>query len=299
MASNELVKQPGLSLMRRHIVARHLGLVLVYGLLMGSDSEDAAKKEYAQFEGVWSFALVEVEGVKQPEAPFETNKMILAKDGNFIVVQGPRITRGKWKVDPTKSPKHYDVTPARGPAQGQTILCIYEMVGDTFKICVPLRGKDRPTDFVTRPGSGLMIQVFRRERKDVAKDQIAAARQELTGTWQALSYSVDGKKASDEEMKRIKLTIDLEGKAAVLREGNVFIAGTTKVNPSQDPLTVDLAYTAGDLKGQIALGIYKIESELLTICWAAPEKARPTEFTSTPGRGHTLATYMREKPSPK
>jgi len=58
-------------------VTRLIWLVLAVGLLMGSDNEDPTKKEYARFDGVWRFALVEVEGTKQPEAPFETNKINL------------------------------------------------------------------------------------------------------------------------------------------------------------------------------------------------------------------------------
>ena len=54
-------------------------------------------------------------------------------------------------------------------------------------------------------------------------------------------------------------------------------------------------YTLGDLKGQTAPGIYKIEDDLITICRAAPGQARPTTFASEPGNGHTLMTYKREK----
>ena len=69
-------------------------------LVVNASAEDAAVKELARFEGVWSFTLVEVEGVKQPEAPFATNKMIVLKDGRYVIVQGPRITHGVIKLDP-------------------------------------------------------------------------------------------------------------------------------------------------------------------------------------------------------
>ena len=96
-------------------------------------------------------------------------------------------------------------------------------------------------------------------------------------------------------MKKIKLTIDADGKTTARSEGKVFIAGTTKIGPAESPMTIDMSYTEGYIKGQTALGIYKIEDDLLTICRAAPDKPRPTEFSSRPGSGHTLMTYKREK----
>jgi hypothetical protein len=56
-----------------------------------------------------------------------------------------------------------------------------------------------------------------------------------------------------------------------------------------------MAYTEGDPKGRTALGIYKIEDDLLTICRAAPDKPRPDAFAAKPGSGLTLMTYKREK----
>ena len=66
-------------LFRRCAVTVHMGLVLASGLLIGFDGKEATKKEYARFEGTWSFALVEVEGVKRPTGPFATNKIIIGK----------------------------------------------------------------------------------------------------------------------------------------------------------------------------------------------------------------------------
>jgi uncharacterized protein (TIGR03067 family) len=278
---------------------RCLGLALTCGLLVAADNEEATKKEYARFEGVWRFALVEVDGKKQPEAPFETNKLIVLKDGRYVIVQGDRITHGTLKLDPTQTPKHYDVAVTNGPVKGLMVSGIYEIDGDTYKICLPLRGNDRPAAFDNKPGGGCLIHVFKREKQDVKEALTAAGRKELAGRWQAVTYALNGNKASDEDMKKIQLVIDAEGKTRAINEGKVFIASTTKIDPTAKPMTIDLSFTEGDPKGKIALGIYKIEDDVLTICRAAPDKARPTEFASKPDSGHTLMTYKREKAEKK
>ena len=280
-------------------MTRGIWLLMASGLLMGFDDEDATNKEHARFEGVWSFALVEVDGVKQPDEPFETNKIIISNDGSFIVVHGPRVTRGVFKLDLTKTPKHFDQTITHGPAKGRTFSSIYELDSDTYKVCGSFRGGERPAAFGTKPGSGLILHVLKREKQSVKEALIEAGRKELAGTWLAVSYALDGNKASDEDMKNIKLLFDADGKATALRDHKVFIASTTKIDPTLDPMTMDMTYTEGYIKGQIALGIYKIEDDLLTICRSAPDHARPTEFASKPGSGHTLMTYKRDKAATK
>jgi uncharacterized protein (TIGR03067 family) len=277
-------------------VTKSICLLVACSLTLDIADQEAATKEQARLEGVWSFALVEVDGKNQPALPFETNRLIISKDGNYVVVQGKTITRGTIKLDPAKSPKHYDVTIGTGPLKGQTSLGIYQSEGDTLKICLPLRSKDRPTELASKPGSGLMLNIFKREKKDPTEALIEVARLELAGTWQALTYALDGKKMSDEDMKNIKLQFDAAGKATVTNDGKIFIVATTKISLAGQPMGIDLTYTEGDLKGKASLGIYKIEDDLLTICRAGPDQARPTEFSSNPGSGHTLMTYKREKP---
>jgi uncharacterized protein (TIGR03067 family) len=88
-------------------------------------------------------------------------------------------------------------------------------------------------------------------------------------------------------------------KADALQEGKVIISSTTKIDPARKPMTIDVTYTEGDSKGRTALGIYKIEGEILTICRTAPDKPRPTEVASQPGSGHPLMTYKRQKVAAK
>jgi uncharacterized protein (TIGR03067 family) len=272
-----------------------MGLVLAGGLLINVDADAANKKELARFEGTWRFDLVEVDGEKRPKAPFKTNKLIISRDGNYIVVQGKTITRGVMRLDLTKTPKQMDSTISNGPNKGKTFAMIYELNGDTYKLCGSYLGKERPAAFESKAKSGLIFQILKREKQPVKDALIEVGRTELAGNWQAVSYALNGKKASAKDMEKIQLTFDPDGKSQARRDGKVFIASMATIDPTQTPMAIDLKFTEGSDKGKSALGIYKIDDGILTICRAGPGQARPTAFSSKPDSGHTLMTYKRRK----
>jgi hypothetical protein len=45
------------------------------------------------------------------------------------------------------------------------MLGIYELDGDTYKLCGDMQGKSRPTEFAVKPGSGFVLEVLKREKK--------------------------------------------------------------------------------------------------------------------------------------
>jgi uncharacterized protein (TIGR03067 family) len=267
--------------------------VLSAVLLAGTGQADAAARELADLEGVWQFATVAVNGQEHPAPPFDTNKLIIATGGRYVIVQGPRITHGVIQLDPTATPKHYDVTVTGGPAKGVVTRGVYELDGETYRICLPLDGKTRPAAVRSQPGT--IFFAFKRDKRDYKPALAAVARQELAGRWQSVSYALDGKNATAEQMQKIQLVIDSEGNSKALNDGKVFIASSIKVDPSTDPMSMDLTFTDGDYIGTSSLGIYKIEAGVLTICRAPAKKPRPTEFASAPGSGLTLMTYKRDK----
>ena len=63
-------------------------------------------------------------------------------------------------------------------------------------------------------------------------------------------------------------------RATARSEGKVFIAGTTAIDPTASPMTIDVTFAEGDAKGKTALGIYKLDGDLLTICRAGPGVAQ-------------------------
>jgi uncharacterized protein (TIGR03067 family) len=266
---------------------------------LAGDAETATKDEQARLEGVWSFTSVKVNGQPQPVAGHEADRMIFQKDGRFTVVQRPGITHGTFKVNPGHTPKQYDVRIETGRLKGISVPAIYELAGDTLTICMPLGGSERPTVLESKPSDGHLFEVFKRERETVKEALIAAGHRDLTGTWQAEAYALDGKPASADDLKKIQLVFDAEGNTKALNDGKLFIASSTKIDPTASPATIDITFTGGEGKGGTALGIYKLEGNLLTICRAAPGKPRPTEFSSNPGSDLTLMSYRKSVTGPK
>jgi uncharacterized protein (TIGR03067 family) len=86
---------------------------------------------------------------------------------------------------------------------------------------------------------------------------VAYQRALLAGSWQAESYALSGQKAPADDLKKIRLIINIDGRADAQRDGKTFIASTLKIDPTQEPKTMDITFTEGDDKGRTALGIYK------------------------------------------
>jgi hypothetical protein len=52
-----------------------------------------------------------------------------------------------------------------GPNKGKVFSAIYEIDDEQHKICFAAAGKERPTAFSALPGSGHLLQVWKREMK--------------------------------------------------------------------------------------------------------------------------------------
>jgi uncharacterized protein (TIGR03067 family) len=122
-----------------------------------------------------------------------------------------------------------------------------------------------------------------------AKDQ-----ESLQGTWQVVSFKVEGAQGPPEEViKTMKLTIKGD-KMSHGGAGGRTEEATFTLDATQQPKTLDMTPTAGPDKGKSILGIYQLDGDTLKICAAKPETARPKEFKE--GKEAVLLELKREKP---
>jgi uncharacterized protein (TIGR03067 family) len=115
----------------------------------------------------------------------------------------------------------------------------------------------------------------------------------LAGTWRMVSGEQDGKALPEEVVKGARLVI--KGDRHTVRVGGDTLAGTHRLDPSEEPKAIDATDTEGPYKGKTIRGIYKLEGGRLTVCFAGPGKARPKAFTTRSGTGHILHVWGRGK----
>src|SRR5258705_1875149 len=111
--------------------------------------------DIGKLQGAWNIVALEMDG-----------RSMGTLGASRIVVQGDRFTtlsmgatyEGVVELDEASTPKTLDMTFTAGPEKGNTSLGIYELDGDTWRICLTVTGTRRPGTFATNPGSGLALE---------------------------------------------------------------------------------------------------------------------------------------------
>ena len=153
--------------MRTHALAA----ALAAALLVAADTpkDDAGKKEPAgqkdldRMQGTWSAVSGERDGNKAPETELKQFKIVI-KDDKMTLLVGEPTELATFKLDPAKKPKAVDLDLQAGQDKGKTAHGIYDLEGDTLKICMAKPGKDRPTEFTTKAGSDTTLLVLKRDK---------------------------------------------------------------------------------------------------------------------------------------
>jgi uncharacterized protein (TIGR03067 family) len=131
------------------------------------------------------------------------------------------------------------------------------------------------------------------------ENAIKQERKKYEGTWRVILLQVDGNVAPEKDAKKITVVNQADGTWSIQLEGKEIAKGTSEINPTSKPKTIDFTPTEGSDKGRVFLGIYDIRETCRKLCYAPAGKDRPTEFFSKPGSGHVLVIFQREKPRAK
>ena len=68
-------------------------------------------------------------------------------------------------LNPHATPKAANTWDLEGPFEDQTLCGIYELNGDTLKLCFAQPGKKRPTEFTTKQGTGWVYFEYKRKKQ--------------------------------------------------------------------------------------------------------------------------------------
>jgi uncharacterized protein (TIGR03067 family) len=139
-----------------------LAIILFTATARSQDRADERKL----LQGTWLPTAAEVSENPFGEATLKIMKLVVEGD-KYAVTVGISVDLGTIRIDPAAKPKTMDIISTDGPNQGKTFLAIYELNGDTLRICYDLTGKVRPTEFKTRKGEPLFLATYKRAKSSL------------------------------------------------------------------------------------------------------------------------------------
>jgi RNA polymerase sigma factor (sigma-70 family) len=252
-----------------------------------------AQDDRDKLQGDWAAVAVREEG-KELGAEERADVHVLIKGDEITFYPIKEKARVKFRLDPASSPKAMTLTEVEGEDKGSSIPAIYEVNGDRLKLCIAIKkGVARPTEFAAPADSGLLLLDLKREPKQVGED-----REKIQGTWKMVKAEVQGREATDDEIKKGKMIIK-GGKLTSVKPDGSSTESKITLDPTQTPKTIDLVPQEGPdtEKGKTFPGIYKLDGDTLTLCMTGPDMERPKEFKTEAGTMLMLLTLKRQAPA--
>jgi uncharacterized protein (TIGR03067 family) len=122
----------------------------------GSATLAAADPDLQKLQGKWivesfSYNGNPVELLKDATREFKEEKYTLTPKAGDVINGAVKL------LDSTKLPKQVDLE-----VNGQTLKGIYEVDGEMLNMCYNLNNPERPTEFVSKPDSGIVLVVHKR-----------------------------------------------------------------------------------------------------------------------------------------
>jgi uncharacterized protein (TIGR03067 family) len=140
---------------------RLLALSLFVVCVVSARADEKAD-EWKALKGTWTVEKVIFNGV---DAKDMLGSVILTmEDGKYTVDFAGNAHKGSIELKLKEKPRQMDIDETEGPNKGTKTKAIYELNGDTLKVCYSLEGKDRPTTFESKEGSDTLFVVYKRKK---------------------------------------------------------------------------------------------------------------------------------------
>jgi uncharacterized protein (TIGR03067 family) len=134
-------------------VNAHLILTAAAALLVAADPAQS-KTDAQAILGTWRIVSAQAGGREVPDDQVPRDQVTFEeKTYTQKNPDGKNVEEGEYVLDAGKSPKTMDMIVKTGQYAGKKQLCVYELDGDTLKVCAAEPGDDdRPTALDTKAG---------------------------------------------------------------------------------------------------------------------------------------------------
>lgn len=139
----------------------YAGLVLMVPWLLTAAQTNT---ETEAIQGKWKPTTAVLGGKPMPDAVIQSISLKMDA-GKYEVFVGTQPDRGTYSLDREGTPRKMTIVGTEGPNKGKTFPAIYELKGDTLRICYDLSGAKHPADFESKPGTLLYLVTYARVKK--------------------------------------------------------------------------------------------------------------------------------------
>lgn len=261
-------------------------------------------------EGTWAFAALEVNGMKMPAAALSASRLLI--DGDRFCMQSPEGNYdGVFSIDVDAAPHRIDIEFIEGPEAGNWSYGLFEIDGNELLICLGLTGAERPTAFVTTPGSNHALERLRRvdpgrpenvtggtagaaapqavmpDGFDYRPDPVLAR---LEGEWRAVELVMNGMPLPP-AMLAMARRFGTRNEVRVAMGEQVMLEARLRIDAEANPLAIDYWQTCADAGTALQLGVMQWIGDDVQFCMAPPGQSRPADFACPPGSGRILSRW--------
>ena len=128
-------------------------------------AQDPAADDLKMFQGIWQAKTVEAGGQPAPKEGAPIIKVVVQKDQYEVSFNDKTVTKGTFKLDPTKKPKEIDAMPGGDPGKGMVQPGIYEFNKEGLRIVFAEAGQPRPKEFKSQAGSKQTMVQYEKVKK--------------------------------------------------------------------------------------------------------------------------------------
>lgn len=122
------------------------------GTLPVGVAKEGDDSELKKLQGTWKFIAQTMDGKERPKEELAKLTITFTDDKWAVKDDGKVVQAGTHKLDGSKKPGQVEAKVTEGEGKGTTMLGIYELKGDTMKVCFDPMGKERPTALIAKAG---------------------------------------------------------------------------------------------------------------------------------------------------